>query len=147
MECARPVTATEDRNVDLVRALWTATHRDGIVAALRLVDPEVEWSLYFVPGRTFDTGELRDFLGKLQGERELLAAHLHRLQSKDNFVLASGSFRWGSIDGGLSDFQGHWLYEFDERRLARGRSYRTLGEALTALDGLGERTRSASSAE
>jgi ketosteroid isomerase-like protein len=137
----------EDRNVEFVRSLWKATQRRGIAPALRLVDPETEWSLHFVPGRVFDTEELGDFLAKIQGERELLAAHLLRLRSKGDVVLASGSFRWGSVDGGLSDFQGHWVYEFRYGRLASGRSYRTLSEAVEAFDAVHERSGSTSSAE
>jgi hypothetical protein len=97
-------------------------------------------SLYFVPERVFRTDELRDFLVKLQGDRRLLGAHALRLRADENLVLASGSFRWGSPDGGLSDFQGHWLYEFEDERLIRGRSFRTLGEAVEAFEGAYERS-------
>jgi hypothetical protein len=86
----------------------------------------------------FRTGELRDFLLKLQGERQLLAAHALRFHSRDDRVLASGSFRWGSVDGGLSDFQGHWLYEFEDGRLVRGASFPSLAEALVAFEGVYE---------
>jgi hypothetical protein len=130
----------EERNIEFVRSLWAATHRDGIRAALSIVDPDIEWSLYFVPGRVFRTDELREFLVKLQGERQLLAAHAFRFRSRENLVLASGSFRWGSVDGGLSDFQGHWLYEFDDGRLLRGASFRSLGEAVVAFEGAYERS-------
>ena len=137
------MTAVDERNAEFVRTLWTTTQKRGISAALRLVDPRVEWSLYFVPGRVFDTEEFRDFLTKLEGDRELLGAHVLRLQAKGNLVMASGSFRWGSLDGGLFDFQGHWVYEFNERELVRGWSYRTLGEALVAFDSEHERSPSA----
>ena len=141
------MTALEDRNIEVVRELWTATHRDGIKAGMRLVDGDAEWSLHFVPGRIFSTAELRDFLTKLQGERQLLAAHLLRVRSKGDVVLASGSFRWGSVDGGISDFQGHWVYEVKDGRIACGRSHRTLGEALHAFDSLYKRSQSARPAE
>jgi hypothetical protein len=143
----RRMTAVEDRNVEFVRLLWSTTHRAGITPALRLADPDIEWSLHFVPGRIFDTEELRVFLTKLQGERQLLAAYLLRVRSKGDVVLASGSFRWGSIDGGLSDFQGHWVYWFKRGRLASGRSFRTLGEASEAFNAVDDRSRSAFPAE
>ena len=143
----RPMTGVEDRNVEFVRLLWSTTQRNGITPAMRLADPDVEWSLHFVPGRVFDTEDLRKFLTKLQGERQLLAAHLLRVRSKGDFVLASGSFRWGSLDGGLSDFQGHWVYQFKGGRLASGRSFRTLSEAFEAFNAVQERSQSAYPAE
>jgi ketosteroid isomerase-like protein len=130
----------EERNSEVVRLLWGTTHRRGIKAALDLVEPDVGWSLYFVPGVVFSTEELCDFLLRLQGDRQLLAAQMLRLKASGDCVLASGSFRWGSVDGGLSDFQGHWLYEFEGGRLVRGTSFRALDEAVVAFEGAYERS-------
>ena len=92
-----------------------------------------------MPGHIFTTGELRQFLIKLQGERYLLGADLHRIEGGNDLVLASGSFRWGSADGGLSDFQGHWLYEFER---GRARAWLVLPDPERCATGVRRRARS-----
>ena len=47
-------------------------------------------------------------------------------------MLASGSFRLKG-GGGISDFQIHFVYEFEEGRLVRGSTYPTRAEAMEAI--------------
>jgi hypothetical protein len=99
------------------------------------VAPDVEWHPFFAPGKTFNTPELTAYLIRIQAGRGL-SAHLSRVEANGHHVLASGSFRWTARDGSVSDFQAHWLYEFEGERLVRGQSHATLAEARQALAAL-----------
>jgi ketosteroid isomerase-like protein len=128
------------RNVSTVRSLWETTHREGIEAALSSVGADVEWQPFFAPGRSYTSPELTAYLLRLQAGRSL-NAWLARVEAHGDHVLASGSFRWTGADGSVSDFQGHWVYEFAGDRLIRGQSHPSLAEARQAVAALeGERT-------
>jgi hypothetical protein len=129
----------ERRNIETVRSLWERTHRDGIEAALASVGTDVEWRPFFAPGRSYTSAELSAYLLRLQAGR-MLNAWLARVEAHGDHVLASGSFRWTGADGSVSDFQGHWVYEFAGDQLIRGQSHPSLAEARQALAALkGER--------
>lgn len=120
--------------IEFVRSLWEAADADGLEAALALTDPEVEWAPHPAGGRVLSTAELLSFLEGYHGERELLRARPHAISAHGDDVLASGSFRLHGQDGRISEFQIHWVSEFEDGRLVRARSYASEAEALMAIE-------------
>jgi ketosteroid isomerase-like protein len=116
----------------LVRRLWEAVEENGLEAALELTDPNVEWMPHAAGGRVLTSKELLDFFEAFQGERVIASARLYSVDQEGDLVLASGSFRLKG-GGGISEFQIHFVYEFEEGRLLRARTYGTRAEALEAI--------------
>lgn len=105
----------------------------GLEAALALTDPDVEWMPHAAGGRVLTSQELLDFYAEFQGERHMVNARLYSVGAEgDDLVLASGSFRLKG-GGGISEFQIHFVYEFEEGRLVRATTYATRAEALDAI--------------
>jgi ketosteroid isomerase-like protein len=117
----------------LVRRIWEAVENSGLDSALQLTDPDVEWKPHAAGGRVLTSRELLDFFEQFQGERHIVQARLYSIDAEgDDIVLASGSFRLKG-GGGISDFQIHFVYEFEEGRLVRGTTYGTRAEAKEAI--------------
>ena len=76
--------------------------------------------------------EALKFFAEFQGERELLEVLPYSYHAHGDYVLASGSFRLRG-PGRISEFQIHWVYEFEDDRLRRATSYGTRAEALAAI--------------
>jgi ketosteroid isomerase-like protein len=123
---------SEQENVKFVRGLWSAIARGGLEHSLELTDPTVEWRPHAAGGRVLTSEELLRFFVEFQGERQLLEATPYSFHSHNNFVLASGSFRLRGRDR-MSEFQIHFVYEFEDGRLLRGATYATRREALQAM--------------
>jgi ketosteroid isomerase-like protein len=121
-------------NVEFVRSLWEAADEGGLEAALALTDPEVEWAPHPAGGQVLSTHDLMRFLEDYSGERELLKATPYSIRALGDKVLASGSFRLHGQDGRISEFQIHWVSEFEDGRLVRARSFANEAEALKAID-------------
>ena len=121
-------------NVEFVRSLWEAVDDGGLEAALALTDPEVEWAPHPAGGQVLSTAELLSFLDGYRGERELLRATPYAISAHGDMVLASGSFRLHGEGGRISEFQIHWVSEFEDGRLVRARSYASEAEALRAIE-------------
>jgi ketosteroid isomerase-like protein len=121
-------------NVEFVRSLWEAVDEGGLEAALALTDPEVEWAPHPAGGQVLSTEELMRFLEEYSGERELLTAKPYSISAHGDKVLASGSFRLHGEGGRISEFQIHWVSEFEDGRLVRARSYASETAALKAID-------------
>jgi ketosteroid isomerase-like protein len=121
-------------NVEFVRSLWEAVQEGGLEAALALTDPEVEWAPHPAGGQVLSTEELQRFLEEYSGERELLRATPYSISAHGDMVLASGSFRLHGQDGLISEFQIHWVSEFEDGRFVRASSYASEAEALKAID-------------
>ena len=115
----------------MVRALWEAIREGGIEAALELA-PGVEWRPHAAGGRVLTSEELLRFFAEFQGERELLEVVPYSFQEHGDSVLASGSFRLRG-PGRISEFQIHFVYEFEHDRLVRGSTYATRAAALEAM--------------
>jgi ketosteroid isomerase-like protein len=128
---------SEQDNVKFVRALWAAIADGGLEAALRMTDPGVKWRPHAAGGRVLTSEELLQFFNDFQGERQLLEARPYSFHAQGDFVLASGSFRLRSSDL-LTEFQIHFVYEFEEGRLVRATTYSTRNEALAAMNALNE---------
>jgi hypothetical protein len=129
-------TLSEEENLRFVRELWRLADEGGVEAALERTDPGVEWKLHLASGRVFTSEELLRFFREFQGEREFLEAKPYSFRAKGDRVLASGSFRLRGPDR-LSEFQIHWVSEFEGGRLVRATSFAKRPEALEAI-GLSE---------
>ena len=121
----------EERNIRFVRSIWEAIRESGIEAALEKT-PGVEWRPHAAGGLVLTTEEALKFFADFQGERELLEVVPYSYHAHGDFVLASGSFRLRG-PGRISEFQIHWVYEFEDDRLQRATSFATRAEALEAI--------------
>lgn len=122
---------SEESNIRLVRKIWEAIREGGIEAGLELT-PGVQWRPHAAGGQVLTSEELLAFFGEFQGERELLEVVPYSYHAHGDHVLASGSFRLRG-PGRISEFQIHWVYEFEGERLLRAESYATRAEALEAI--------------
>jgi len=123
---------SEQENVKFVRSLWAAIGRGGLEAALELTAPEVEWRPHAAGGRVLTSEQLLHFFRDFQGERQLLEARPYSFHARGDLVLASRRFRLRGRDS-MSEFQIHFVYEFEEGRLLRATTFASRGEALTAM--------------
>ena len=122
---------SEETHIRYVRRLWEAVSEGGIEAGLELA-PGVEWKPHAAGGRVLTSEQLLQFFSDFSGERELLEAQPYSYHAHGDFVLASGSFRLRG-PGRMSDFQIHFVYEFEGEQLVRAATYATRGEALEAI--------------
>jgi ketosteroid isomerase-like protein len=119
-------------NVKFVRRLWAVIAEGGLEASLEMTAPEVEWRPHAAGGRVLTSEQLLQFFGDFQGERQLLEAQPYSFHAYGDMVLASGSFRLRGRDR-MSEFQIHFVYEFENGTLRRGTTFATRSEALAAL--------------
>jgi len=122
---------SEESNIRFVRGLWEAIREGGIESAFRLT-PGVEWTPHAAGGRVLTTEDLLRFFAEFQGERELLEVVPYSFHAHGNQVLASGSFRLRG-PGRISEFQIHFVYDFEDDRLVRASTYATRAAALEAI--------------
>jgi ketosteroid isomerase-like protein len=118
--------------VRLVRRLWEAVAESGLGAGIALTEPDMEWVAHTAGGRVLTSQELLAFFEEFQGEQHIAAARLYSVSVEGNAVLASGSFRLKG-GGGISDFQIHVVYEFEDERPVRASTYATKADALDAI--------------
>ena len=122
---------SEESNIRFVRSIWEAIREGGIEAGLEQT-PGVEWRPHAAGGQVLTSEEALKFFAEFQGERELLEVVPYSYHAHGDYVLASGSFRLRG-PGRISEFQIHWVYEFEDDRLRRATSYATRAEALEAI--------------
>ena len=122
---------SEESQIRFVRRIWEAIRESGIEAGLELT-PGVEWRPHAAGGQVLTSEEALSFMTEFQGERELLEVLPYSYHAWGDFVLASGSFRLRA-PGRISEFQIHWVYEFEDGKLRRAASYPTRAEALEAI--------------
>jgi hypothetical protein len=122
---------SEESHIRFVRRIWEAIREGGIEAGLELA-PGVEWRPHAAGGQVLTTEEALEFFAGFQGERELLEVLPYSYHAHEDFVLASGSFRLRG-PGRISEFQIHWVYEFEGGSLRRATSFGTRAEALAAI--------------
>jgi hypothetical protein len=125
------LSMSEESHIRYVRALWETIREGGIEAGLERT-PGVEWRPHAAGGRVLTSEELLRFFSEFQGERELLEVVPYSYHAQGDHVIASGSFRLRG-PGRISEFQIHWVYEFEDDRLQRAASYGTRSEALAAI--------------
>ena len=116
----------------LVRRLWEAVAESGLEAAIALTEPDMEWVPHAAGGRVLTSQELLAFFNEFQGDQHISEARLYSVGVEGDTILASGSFRLRG-GGGISDFQIHIVYEFEDERLVRATTYATKADALDAI--------------
>jgi ketosteroid isomerase-like protein len=122
----------QDSKIRLVRRLWDAVAERGLEAGVELTDPDVEWAPHTAGGRVLTTRELLEFFEELGGAR-VVSARVYSVNAEaPETVLASGSLRL-KVGGGISEFQIHVAYEFEDDRLVRASTYATRADALDAI--------------
>jgi hypothetical protein len=92
----------------------------------------MEWIPHAAGGRVLTSQELLAFFREFQGEQHIAEARLYSVEEEGEAILASGSFRL-KAGGGISDFQIHIVYEFEDERLVRATTYATKADALDAI--------------
>jgi ketosteroid isomerase-like protein len=127
---------SEEENLRFVRELWLLADEGGVEAALEQTEPDVEWRLHLANGQVLTSAELLRFFREYEGQRELLEAKPYSFHTNGDRVLASGSFRLRGPDR-LSEFQIHWVSEFEDGTLVRATSFAKRSQALEAI-GLSE---------
>jgi ketosteroid isomerase-like protein len=122
---------TESR-IRLVRRLWDAVADAGLEAGFALTEPDMEWIPHAAGGRVLTSEELLAFFREFQGEQHIAEARLYSVEEEGDAILASGSFRLKG-GGGISDFQIHIVYEFEDERLVRATTHATKADAVDAI--------------
>jgi anti-sigma B factor antagonist len=123
--------------VDTVRELWARFERDGVEAALGLVDEDVVYLLQLGGGRVLrGSEEVRALFADFERRGVSLEARLDTLEQRGGAVVASGSVRIHQPDDGLQEGQYHWIFHFADGRLRRLSVYAGRDEALASLAAL-----------
>jgi anti-anti-sigma factor len=126
----------ESSLVDIVRELWTRFERDGIDAALRLVDEDVIYLLQLAGGRVLHgSDDVRALFADVERQGVSFDTRLDALESRGDAVIARGTVRIQRPDG-LREGQYHWVFYFADGRLRRLSVYGTRDEALASLAAL-----------
>jgi anti-anti-sigma factor len=122
--------------VDTVRELWARFERDGVEAALGLVDEDVVYLLQLAGGRVLHgSGDVRSLFAEFERRGMSLEARLDSLEQRGEAVVASGTVRMHQPDG-LQEGQYHWVFHFADGRLRRLSIYAGRDEALSSLAAL-----------
>jgi anti-anti-sigma factor len=122
--------------VDTVRELWARFERDGVEAALGLVDEDVVYLLQLGGGRVLrGSDEVRAIFADFERRGVSLEARLDTLEQRGGAVVASGTVRMQREDG-LQEGQYHWIFHFADGRLRRLSIYAGRDEALASLAAL-----------
>jgi anti-sigma B factor antagonist len=122
--------------VDTVRELWARFERDGVDAALGLVDEDVVYLLQLGGGRVLHgNDEVRAIFADFERRDVSLEARLDTLEQRRGAVVASGTVRMHRPDG-LQEGQYHWVFHFADGRLRRLSVYAGREEALASLAAL-----------
>jgi anti-anti-sigma factor len=126
----------EQSPVDTVRELWARFERDGIEAALGLVDEDVVYLFQLAGGKVLHgTEEVRELFADFKRQGVSLEARLDSLESRGDAVVASGTVRMEGPNG-LQEAQYHWVFRFAGDRLRRLSVYAARDEALASLAAL-----------
>jgi anti-anti-sigma factor len=126
----------EQTPVDIVRELWARLERDGIEAALGLVDEDVVYLLQLSGGRVLHrTSEVRALVADLRAEGVGVEARVDTIEGRGDAVVASGTVRLDRPDG-LQVGRYHCVFHFAGGRLRRLSVYDDRDEALGSLAAL-----------
>jgi anti-anti-sigma factor len=122
--------------VDTVRQLWARFEREGVEAALGLVDEDVVYLLQLAGGRVLHgSAEVRALFADFEARGVSLEARLDTLEQRGDAVVASGTVRMERPDG-LQEAQYHWVFHFAGGRLRRLSIYAGRDEAVSSLAAL-----------
>jgi anti-sigma B factor antagonist len=122
--------------LEAVQELWARFEREGVEAALGLVDEDVVYLLQFGPGRVLRGSEdVRALFAELERRGVAFDARLDSLEQRGGAVVASGTVRMHRPDG-VQEGHYHWVFHFAEGRLRRLSVYGERDEALSSLSAL-----------
>ena len=122
--------------VETVRELWARFEREGVEAALGLVDEDVVYLLQLAGGRVLHgSTEVRALFADFEARGMSLEARLDTLEQRGDAVVASGTVRMHRPDG-LQEAQYHWVFHFAGGRLRRLSIYAGRDEAISSLAAL-----------
>ena len=121
---------SEESQIRFVRRIWEAIRESGIEAGLELT-PGVEWRPHAAGGQVLTSEEALSFMTEFQGERELL--EVCRTPTTRGATSCWRPAASGCALRRISEFQIHWVYEFEDGKLRRAASYPTRAEALEAI--------------
>jgi anti-sigma B factor antagonist len=122
--------------VETVRQLWARFEREGVEAALGLVDEDVVYLLQLAGGRVLrGSAEVRALFADFEARGVSLEARLDTLEQRGDAVVASGTVRMHRPDG-LQEAQYHWVFHFAGGRLRRLSVYAGRDEAVSSLAAL-----------
>jgi anti-anti-sigma factor len=122
--------------LDTVRELWARFERDGVEAALGLVDEDVVYLLQLAGGQVLrGSAEVRALFADIEARGVSLEARLDTLEQRGDAVVASGTVRMHRPDG-LQEAQYHWVFHFAGGRLRRLSVYAGRDEAMSSLAAL-----------
>jgi anti-anti-sigma factor len=122
--------------VDTVRELWARFEREGVEAALGLVDEDVVYLLQLGGGRVLrGSDDVRAIFADFERRGVSLEARLDTLEQRGGAVVASGTVRMHQPNG-LQEGQYHWVFHFADGRLRRLSIYAGREEALGSLAAL-----------
>jgi anti-sigma B factor antagonist len=118
---------------DAVRELFARYQRDGLDAALELLDQDIVLLLALDEGRVLHgTDELRALLAELRRREVDVDARLDTLERRGDAVVAGCTVRRQHPDG-LEESQQHWVFHFTAGRLRRLSTYASREEAVDSL--------------
>jgi anti-anti-sigma factor len=122
--------------VDIVRELWQRFEREGVEAALGLVDEDVVYLLQLRGGQVLrGSDDVRALFAQLEREGVTFEARLDTLEGHGDTVISSGTVRVQRPEG-LQESQYHWVFHFAGGRLRRLSVYAGRDEALSSLAAL-----------
>lgn len=122
--------------VEVVRELWERFERDGLDAALGLVDDDVVYLLQLAGGRVLHgSAEVRALVAELERQGVAVQARLDTLEGRGDAVVASGTVVLQRPDG-TDEGHYHWVFHFAGGRLRRLSVYGERDEALSSLAAL-----------
>jgi len=119
--------------VERVRELWDRFEREGVEAALGLVDEDVVYLLQLDGGRILrGTDEVLELFADAERRGIRLEARLDTLEGRGDAVVASGTVRLHGPSGPMES-QYHWVFHFAGGRLRRLSTYAERDEAIGSL--------------
>jgi anti-sigma B factor antagonist len=122
-----------ESKVETVRELWQRFERDGVEAALGLVDEDVVYLMQLEGGRVLrGSDEILALFADLERRGVSVHARLDSLEGRGDAVVASGTVRIEGRDD-LEESTYHWVFHFAGGRLRRLSMYGERDEALASL--------------
>jgi anti-sigma B factor antagonist len=119
--------------VETVRELWRRFEREGVEAALGLVDADVVYLIQLDEGCVLrGTDEVLALLDDVRSRGIDVEARLDTLEGRGDAVIASGTARI-SGPAGPAESRYHWVFHFARGRLRRLSMYGDRDEALGSL--------------
>jgi ketosteroid isomerase-like protein len=123
-------------NADIVRSMWAAYERRGLLSILEYAAPDAEWVPYTAGGRRFvTTADYRAYLDEMDRREDVVEATLGEVREYGDSVVVSGRLRLRTHEG-ISDTSMHWVHRIRDGKIVYTASYPSLQQAMDAA-GLG----------